>query len=72
MKRHRYKTYEELTVEDMQQIERMLNAGIVVKKVLEKININQKTLNFIFEKGFLSLYLEKKKQQPSINLKQKQ
>lgn len=72
MKRHKYKTYEELTVEDMQEIERMLNAGIIVKKVLEKININQKTLNFIFEKGFLSLYLEKKKQQPSINLKQKQ
>ena len=72
MKRHKYKTYEELTVEDMQEIERMLNAGIIVKKVLEKININQKTLNFIFEKGFLSLYLEKKKEQPSINLKQKQ
>lgn len=56
------KNYDKLTLEDLYKIERMINAGITIKEVLKEININQKTLDKIFENGFTSVILSKQKQ----------
>ncbi|QDP49457.1 MAG: hypothetical protein Unbinned2716contig1000_38 [Prokaryotic dsDNA virus sp.] len=57
--RKKFKKYDDLTAEDIKEIESLLNIGVRVKDILEKININQNTLDKIFENGFTSVYLKK-------------
>lgn len=57
--RKKFKKYDDLTAEDIKEIESLLNIGVRVKDILEKVNINQNTLDKIFENGFTSVYLNK-------------